>query len=59
MNKTFSVDVFTDGGKDIVLAQYGATWKLHRRIAVKALRSVTCRHICVDTVVFLKNGTPK
>ena len=33
-----SVDVFTEGGKDIVFGQYGPTWKLHRRIASKALR---------------------
>ncbi|KAL4220119.1 hypothetical protein ACF0H5_020530 [Mactra antiquata] len=33
-----STDVFTKGGKDIALASYGPTWKLHRRIATKALR---------------------
>ena len=35
-----SVDAFTDGGKDIAFGQYGPTWKLHRRIASKALRYV-------------------
>lgn len=33
-----SIDLFTEGGRDIVFGQYGPTWKLHRRIAVKALR---------------------
>lgn len=33
-----SVDVRTYGGKDIAFSQYGPTLKLHRRIALKALR---------------------
>ena len=33
-----SADAFTDGGKDIALGQYGPIWKLHRKIASKALR---------------------
>ena len=33
-----SADVFTDGGKDIAFGQYGPVWKLHRKIASKALR---------------------
>ena len=33
-----SIDVFTEGGKNIVFGQYGPTWKLHRKIASKALR---------------------
>lgn len=33
-----SVQVFTDGEKDIAFGQYGPTWKLHRKIASKALR---------------------
>ena len=28
----------TDGGKDIAFANYTPTWKLHRKIAGKALR---------------------
>ncbi|XP_076079554.1 steroid 17-alpha-hydroxylase/17,20 lyase-like isoform X1 [Mytilus galloprovincialis] len=33
-----SVDVLTEGGKDIAFANYTPTWKLHRKIAGKALR---------------------
>ncbi|CAC5422196.1 CYP17A [Mytilus coruscus] len=33
-----SVDVFTEGRKDIAFANYTPTWKLHRKIAGKALR---------------------
>ncbi|XP_071084153.1 cytochrome P450 1A5-like isoform X1 [Haliotis cracherodii] len=32
------VNVITEGGKDIANASYGPTWKLHRKIASKALR---------------------
>ncbi|XP_076079572.1 steroid 17-alpha-hydroxylase/17,20 lyase-like isoform X3 [Mytilus galloprovincialis] len=32
-----SVDVFTEGGRDIAFANYTPTWKLHRKIAGKAL----------------------
>ncbi|KAL3846938.1 hypothetical protein ACJMK2_017879 [Sinanodonta woodiana] len=35
---SYSVDIFTDGGKDIAFAQYGPTLRLHRKIASKALR---------------------
>ncbi|XP_053404456.1 steroid 17-alpha-hydroxylase/17,20 lyase-like [Mercenaria mercenaria] len=35
---TPTVDVFTYGGKDIAFSNYGPTWKLHRKIASKALR---------------------
>ncbi|KAK3581603.1 hypothetical protein CHS0354_017462 [Potamilus streckersoni] len=35
---SYSSDLFTDGGKDIALGQYGPTWRLHRKIASKALR---------------------
>ncbi|XP_065926328.1 steroid 17-alpha-hydroxylase/17,20 lyase isoform X2 [Magallana gigas] len=34
-----SGDVFTEGGKDITLANYSASWKLHRKIVGKALRN--------------------
>lgn len=37
--KVPSIDVLTYGGKDIAFSSYGPTWKLHRRIASKALRS--------------------
>ncbi|XP_076079552.1 steroid 17-alpha-hydroxylase/17,20 lyase-like isoform X1 [Mytilus galloprovincialis] len=30
--------MFTEGSKDIIFAKYTPTWKLHRKIAVKALR---------------------
>jgi hypothetical protein len=30
--------VMTEGGKDIAFANYTPTWKLHRKIAGKALR---------------------
>ncbi|KAJ8312405.1 hypothetical protein KUTeg_009778 [Tegillarca granosa] len=33
-----STDLFSGGGKDIVMGRYGPTWKLHRKIAGKALR---------------------
>ncbi|XP_053404200.1 steroid 17-alpha-hydroxylase/17,20 lyase-like isoform X2 [Mercenaria mercenaria] len=33
-----SFDVLTNGGKDIGFGNYGPTWKLHRKIASKALR---------------------
>lgn len=33
-------EVFSEGGKDIVLSNYSASWKFHRKIAGKALRSV-------------------
>ncbi|XP_011454186.2 steroid 17-alpha-hydroxylase/17,20 lyase [Magallana gigas] len=33
-----SGDMFTEGGKDIALANYSASWKFHRKIAGKALR---------------------
>ncbi|XP_048740940.2 steroid 17-alpha-hydroxylase/17,20 lyase-like [Ostrea edulis] len=36
--KFTSGDLFTEGGKDIVLSTYSPTWKLHRKIAGKALR---------------------
>ncbi|XP_060068573.1 steroid 17-alpha-hydroxylase/17,20 lyase-like [Ylistrum balloti] len=32
-------DILSDGGKDIALAQYTPTWKLHRKIAGSALRT--------------------
>ncbi|XP_053403580.1 cytochrome P450 1A1-like [Mercenaria mercenaria] len=35
---TPSVDVITFGGKDIAFSSYGPIWKMHRRIASKALR---------------------
>ncbi|XP_067683347.1 steroid 17-alpha-hydroxylase/17,20 lyase-like [Haliotis asinina] len=35
---TFVVRTLTEGGKDIVQASYGPRWKLHRKIASKALR---------------------
>ncbi|XP_069116655.1 steroid 17-alpha-hydroxylase/17,20 lyase-like [Argopecten irradians] len=31
--------LFSDGGKDIAMAQYTPTWKLHRKIAGSALRT--------------------
>ncbi|CAC5413656.1 CYP17A [Mytilus coruscus] len=33
-----SADVLTEGGKDIAFSNYTPTWKLHRKIAGKALR---------------------
>ena len=35
---TPSIDIGTDGAKDIAFGQYGPTWKMHRKIAGKALR---------------------
>ncbi|XP_046567781.1 steroid 17-alpha-hydroxylase/17,20 lyase-like [Haliotis rubra] len=35
---TYVVTKLTKGGKDIVNASYGPTWKLHRKITSKALR---------------------
>ena len=35
---TPSADAISFGGKDRGLSQYGPTWKLHRKIASKALR---------------------
>ena len=35
---TPSLDIGTDGAKDIAFGQYGPTWKMHRKIAGKALR---------------------
>ncbi|XP_069116671.1 steroid 17-alpha-hydroxylase/17,20 lyase-like [Argopecten irradians] len=34
-----SATFFSDGGKDIAMAQYTPTWKLHRKIAGSALRT--------------------
>ncbi|XP_062572160.1 cytochrome P450 1A2-like [Saccostrea cucullata] len=36
--KINSIEVFTEGGKDIAFTTYSPTWKLHRKIAGKALR---------------------
>ncbi|XP_062620092.1 steroid 17-alpha-hydroxylase/17,20 lyase-like [Saccostrea cucullata] len=36
--KINSMEVFTEGGKDIAFTTYSPTWKLHRKIAGKALR---------------------
>lgn len=36
-----SVEVVTDGGKDIAFGDYGPTWRLHRKIAAKAMRYFT------------------
>ncbi|XP_046372222.1 steroid 17-alpha-hydroxylase/17,20 lyase-like isoform X3 [Haliotis rufescens] len=36
--QTYSGDAFTAGSKDIVNGQYGPRWKLHRKLASKALR---------------------
>lgn len=33
-----SLEVVTDGGKDIAFGDYGPTWRLHRKIAAKAMR---------------------
>ncbi|XP_060566927.1 steroid 17-alpha-hydroxylase/17,20 lyase-like [Ruditapes philippinarum] len=33
-----SIDVITYGGKDIAFSNYGPAWKLHRKMASKALR---------------------
>ncbi|XP_052815704.1 steroid 17-alpha-hydroxylase/17,20 lyase-like [Mya arenaria] len=35
---TPSVEMFTDGGRDIVFSNYSPTWKLHRKLSSKALR---------------------
>ena len=32
------VNVFSEGGRDIAFADYGPTWRVHRKIAAKALR---------------------
>ncbi|XP_061194476.1 steroid 17-alpha-hydroxylase/17,20 lyase-like isoform X1 [Saccostrea echinata] len=37
--KSASTDAITAGGKDIVFSTYSPTWKLHRKIAGKALRN--------------------
>ncbi|XP_041348377.1 steroid 17-alpha-hydroxylase/17,20 lyase-like [Gigantopelta aegis] len=36
--QTYSTKLFSDGGKSIVLGDYHATWRLHRKLASKALR---------------------
>lgn len=36
--QTATIFLFTDGGKDIAFANYTPTWKLHRKMAGKALR---------------------
>ncbi|XP_060557494.1 steroid 17-alpha-hydroxylase/17,20 lyase-like isoform X2 [Ruditapes philippinarum] len=35
---TPSLDLLTYGGKDIICSTYNSTWKIHRKIATKALR---------------------
>ncbi|XP_071829654.1 steroid 17-alpha-hydroxylase/17,20 lyase-like isoform X2 [Apostichopus japonicus] len=37
---TFSSDIFTEGGKDIAFSQYTPTWKLHRKLAHTAFRTL-------------------
>ncbi|XP_041377607.1 cytochrome P450 1A5-like [Gigantopelta aegis] len=36
--QTYSTLKFSDGGKSIALGDYHATWRLHRKLATKALR---------------------
>lgn len=45
-----SVQQFTDGGKDIIFANYSPTWKLHRKIAGKALRQYLVRNYLEEVV---------
>ncbi|XP_077866873.1 steroid 17-alpha-hydroxylase/17,20 lyase-like [Saccoglossus kowalevskii] len=35
---TFTGDMFSEGGQDIALSDFGTTWKLHRKIAHQAIR---------------------
>ncbi|XP_077989250.1 steroid 17-alpha-hydroxylase/17,20 lyase-like [Glandiceps talaboti] len=35
----YSIDIFTQGGKDIIFGDFGPTWKLHRKISHSAMRS--------------------
>ncbi|XP_046575260.1 cytochrome P450 1A5-like [Haliotis rubra] len=36
--QTFSGLAFTEGGKDIAFTDYGPTWQLHRKLALRALK---------------------
>ena len=45
-----SLNIITDGGKDIAFGQYGPAWKLHRRIATKALRHFLVREALEEKV---------
>ncbi|XP_071094304.1 steroid 17-alpha-hydroxylase/17,20 lyase-like [Haliotis cracherodii] len=36
--KSYTSDLFNDGGKNIALGDYSPTWKLHRKLATKALK---------------------
>ncbi|XP_067685100.1 cytochrome P450 1A5-like [Haliotis asinina] len=36
--QTFSALAITEGGKDIAFTDYGPTWQLHRKIALRALK---------------------
>jgi hypothetical protein len=51
----FVVQQFTDGGKDIIFANYSPTWKLHRKIAGKALRYETSIDFNLSDIVLLFN----
>ncbi|KAJ8045772.1 Steroid 17-alpha-hydroxylase/17,20 lyase [Holothuria leucospilota] len=37
---SFSIDLFTEGGKDIAFGQFTPTWKLHRKLAYSAFRTL-------------------
>ncbi|KAJ8045775.1 Steroid 17-alpha-hydroxylase/17,20 lyase [Holothuria leucospilota] len=37
---SFSIDLFSEGGKDIVFGQFTPTWKLHRKLAYSAFRTL-------------------
>ncbi|XP_071814401.1 steroid 17-alpha-hydroxylase/17,20 lyase-like [Apostichopus japonicus] len=37
---SFTIDLFTEGGQDIVFGQYSPSWKLHRKLAFSAFRKL-------------------
>ncbi|XP_046343155.2 steroid 17-alpha-hydroxylase/17,20 lyase-like [Haliotis rufescens] len=48
---TFSGKAFTEGGKDIAFTDYGATWQLHRKLALRALKYYMKGEKFQDTIV--------
>ncbi|XP_071082988.1 steroid 17-alpha-hydroxylase/17,20 lyase-like [Haliotis cracherodii] len=36
--QSYSTDLFSDGGRSIALGNYSPTWKLHRKLATRALK---------------------
>ncbi|XP_067685098.1 steroid 17-alpha-hydroxylase/17,20 lyase-like [Haliotis asinina] len=49
--KTFSGLAFTEGGKDIAFTDYGPTWQLHRKLALRALKYYMKGERFQDTIV--------